>query len=723
MVYRLQDVYDYELPPIPSKEDILFSDLPKEEQYWRRIEMDFTPVSQGQKYDIATKIAAWTDDKKMDFVKRELSRFKFGIWIMNNGVETYLTGSNYRFLQYWLIPTEIGMDHAQHRRYQREFFYFLDLIHKDKYCEGGAVSKPRRVGVTSTFNCDVHNLATIYTDKKFSIQNKTRSDAIDVNYEPVRLNIDRFPSVKLSNGKEIFRPQIDKLLTAKALFVRDQKKRKDDDVDDSSNNHIYVVSTVENADDGKGTFRLIRDEVSKYDASIDISNMFKILRPTAKVGSSQVGKICLFGTSAEKSTENFERWKIIYYNSDYTNRIKRKTTSGLYKYFISGKYSIEGTVLNDKDEEVPLFDIYGECKEDLAIEWIEDQRRPFRLSADLDGLQAVMREYPIYETDAFDSSNSSACFDNFRLGVQLYEIEKREKKVLSGLELPFYTIGNFKWVKDKIDREVVFEPDPYGHWWIYDLPREQWKNKNYIDRYNFLCPDDTSPYLWTCDPFAYREMVAGGSKGAIVIGSSIDSSLGDMGGKICARYNHRPNNPNDFLDEVRKGIILYAAKGLAENNKEWVAMDLLAGKDDKNNNRFRYGRFMLVYENGKFRMWRPGDKIAGISNQQKSIEAYTRDCATYLKEPKNETEFDYLKTVWDKEMIKQWMIFNPLDTTKTDLAVTGAMYTMVLKNFNRIVQQDNSRLSESQIIRAWFGVKGDKLNGKIDPKLTLVDQS
>ncbi len=687
MTYRLHDTYDYKAPDPQEGDPILFLTLPVDDQYWRRTEYDFDEMNKK-----------WTDDRKIAFVEEETRRFIEGVHFMNKGQITYLTGSNYRFLQYWRIPTKDGMAYPQHRKYQREFFYFLDFTSKDEYCEGGAISKPRRVGVTACVNCDVWNLASIKMDKKFSIQNKQRTDAIEVNYDPIKYNIEHYPSLKLSNGKEIFRPQIEKFLVYKTVMGQEVKEQGKND---GLNNHIYVVATVENADDGKGTYRLIRDEFSKYPSKIDISNVLKILRPTAKVGTTQVGKSYYFGTSAEKDTENFQRWKTIYWNSDYNIRERRKTETGLYKYFISGKYSIEGEVLDENENRVALFDKYGECNELLAMRWIEEQKRAYRLKGDWEGLQAVTREYPIEETDPFDSVGGQSCYDTARLAIQLHAIDDRKKKVASGEKDPFLTVGSLQWIED--DRSVEFNPDPYGHWTIYNLPDARWKNKNYFDRSKFLAPDDSSPYLWTADPFSYREAIKGGSDGAIIVGSIVDSSLDQMGGTIHATYLYRPE-PEVFLEEVRKAAIFYAAKGLPENNKEWLARDLIFGKDGYTNGRLNYGKFLLTYENGKFRQWRVGEKIAGISNQQKSIEAYVRDTANFIKDPKK-GEFDYLKNLWDEMVIKQWMQFDPDNTEKFDAAVAASLWCMVIKNYKHIVVRTQGTYSDTAVVRAFFGIR------------------
>lgn len=705
MIYRLQDKYDYVLPELPEKHEILFYDLPKSEQHWRHPNYDYDTINDK-----------WSDSQKLEFVKQEINRRINGIWFYNNGEPTYITGSHYFFLTYFKLPLEDGMGFPTFRRYQKDFFYFLDLTAKDKYCEGGAVSKPRRIGITACFNGDVMNLSMLKADKKFSIQNKTGEDAVENNYDPIKYNVEHFPSIKLSNGKEVFAPKVAKLLTKGLKFgtptekltgtEKNQKRRTDSSKEDELNTQIKVVNTVENADDGKGTYRVIRDEVSKYPAAIDIENMLRILRPVCNVGTQQRGKIYFFGTSDEKDTENFERWKNIYWTSVYAERTKRKTETGLYNYFISGKYAIEGEFITDEDKEVELFDVYGECKEEFTVQWIEDKKRPLRMKGDLAGLQGVTRQFPIEESDPFESSSTSTCYDNPRLTIQQVEIEKKSKDVFSGKELPFAVQGFLEWVVK--DKEVKFVPDINGHWTLYELPHERWKNKNYVDRYGYLNPDDTSPYLWTADPIDYREFIADGSKAAIVVGCMGDALLKDGGEIMCARYLHRPINPNDVIENVRMAAIFWAAKGTPEINKAWLAIDLMKGRDDDKNNREKMGRFLLTWdaELKSFRQWRYNEiKIAGFSSGAQSIQEYVNSTAMYLKEPRSKEHTDRIKTLWDLEVIKQLKLFNPSKTTKFDLAVAFSIWCMLLKNYKQKIVNVNNKLSDGAIMKAWFGIK------------------
>lgn len=746
MIYKLRE-YDYELPAIPeNKEDVLYWNEKKENQYWRREEWNFEEMNKK-----------WTDEKKVEFVKRELTRRKHGVHFWNNGEIVYITGSHYFFLQYFLVPeleeegvdfhsdeflkwsqlvwsfAPDGMMYPQYRVYQMEFFYFLDHTAKKRECEGGAVSKPRRVGISASFNADNLNQATLKTQKKFSLMNKVLREAIEVNYTPLKYNVEKWPSLKLSNGKEIFRPKIGKLLIKNAHFgMSDTEKRAIESIDndndltleektkqlerlsiDELNTTIVVNSTVENANDGTGTFRINRDEVSKYPADVDISNMLFLLRPVAKVGTRQVGKIYFFGTSDEKDTPNFDRWNTIYWGSDTSNvNTDGKTETGLWKWFISGKYAIEGDVKLPNGTRVELFDRYGNCKEDLAMNEIDKLSRPYRLKGDLKSLQALKRQYPIYETDPFESANTSACYDIARILAQIQYIDTKEKKVLSGIEDAFYTKGALEF--EIRDKEVSFHANgegkkTFGHWTFYELPDERWRNKNSTDYYGFMSPISTSPYLITVDPMAYREEIEGGSKAAIIIGTAIDSSLPNMGGKIIATWCHRPSNPNDLIEEVRKALIFCSARALIEVNREWLSVDLIAGRDDESNNRPNYVKFLITYENGKFRQAIGTDKIAGFSSQTKSIEAYVKDTNIYLREPKDpKKDFDYLHSVMDKELLRQWQHFDPNNTQRFDKAVAGSLYCCIVKNFNKVMQQDTDTFSDSAIIRSWLGIRDKK---------------
>jgi hypothetical protein len=76
-----------QLPKKPTKKNILFSYKKKAEQRWIREDM---PA--GLNRDNAVDY--------YDYIEQEFIRRKEGLWFMNNGEPTYITGSHYMFIQW-----------------------------------------------------------------------------------------------------------------------------------------------------------------------------------------------------------------------------------------------------------------------------------------------------------------------------------------------------------------------------------------------------------------------------------------------------------------------------------------------------------------------------------------------------------------------------------------------------------------------------------------------
>ena len=72
------------------------TDNPKE-QYWRRLEI---PAFMEQvEYDKDGN--AWLNNEQRDYAKEEVRRCKEGFVFYSKGVQKYITGKNYFYLQWW----------------------------------------------------------------------------------------------------------------------------------------------------------------------------------------------------------------------------------------------------------------------------------------------------------------------------------------------------------------------------------------------------------------------------------------------------------------------------------------------------------------------------------------------------------------------------------------------------------------------------------------------
>ena len=108
-----------QLPKKPPKKKILFSDKKKKEQRWIR-----QGITSGLSRDRASDY--------IDYIEEEFRRRRDGLWFMNNGEPTYITGSHYMFIQW----SHIDVGYPDYRDANRKFFVFWEACKLDPDCMG-----------------------------------------------------------------------------------------------------------------------------------------------------------------------------------------------------------------------------------------------------------------------------------------------------------------------------------------------------------------------------------------------------------------------------------------------------------------------------------------------------------------------------------------------------------------------------------------------------------
>ena len=125
----LQDLH-ITLPQVPKdKKSILFHDLPKAEQYWRRQE--------APELINPDNVELWDE-----YIREEYRRRREGVWFFNNGKPVYLTGHHYFALQWCLMLDNGG--YMDFRYAQLNMFYHIQACIVDKRCLGQLFVKSRR---------------------------------------------------------------------------------------------------------------------------------------------------------------------------------------------------------------------------------------------------------------------------------------------------------------------------------------------------------------------------------------------------------------------------------------------------------------------------------------------------------------------------------------------------------------------------------------------------
>ena len=146
--------------PPKDKKKILFSDLPKKEQYWRRPELPAISPDNVEAYD--------------EFIKEEFRRRVEGIWFMNNGKPVYLTGNHYFALTYFRMLDD--GDFMKFRYAQLKMFYHLQACIVDPRSLGQLFGKSRRTGFTYVVLSILLNGSTMKRNNKLGLMSKTGTD-------------------------------------------------------------------------------------------------------------------------------------------------------------------------------------------------------------------------------------------------------------------------------------------------------------------------------------------------------------------------------------------------------------------------------------------------------------------------------------------------------------------------------------------------------------------
>lgn len=701
--------HKWELPPMPERHEILYSDQAKNDQYWRRIEVpekllkykagitmeysDRTRMSDNGDY---LESLSYEDTLKLiQFREDDLKRRANGVWFMNRGEPVYLTGGNYFQLQWGAMPgyenPYTGLNYGEYRPFQTHTHYFMQMVKQDPYCSGGYIGKPKKTGITNLIAIDFVEEATRYVEKIFGIMSKSFDDARDTDFMYFLYCFDKLP--------DVFKPAVaNRTQSLLKLGVpvpkRTGGKRKEGSEvikkrqEIGFDSQIFVSATKADGFDGPKMFRGLVDEFTKLDDDVSPEEVWKKTKETVKLGRRVIGKLWYSAYVPETDGKSFLEAKDVWEKSSLSTRDEttKTTHSGLYKYFIPAEYSYES------DASGKTFDRYGNTDIEHSRSIIMAERA--KVAHNPNDLQAFKRQYPLYEYEMWEQGGGgTTAFDNVRLGIQ----ERELRDYIKTGQLP-YEMGNFEWK----DRTKSVKGGQYGAdkgfglvEWV-PLTADEikagvtapflWNGRDFMnaDTFNlpvrnaiknsrgFLQPADASPYGVGVDPTDYAEatMVKEGSKDAIVVGMANDEALNVSIGKNVSNrpfilYLHRHDNPDDFLEDLIKVILFVGGPVYVEGNKKWLFTALK-----------KHG---LQY----FVLMRNEERVLELFDERK--KQTTTDTVTagkintvmdlvvlikkYLKRPEGADTFDNIKNIWFLELVQQLMRFNPKNTKREDLVM------------------------------------------------------
>jgi hypothetical protein len=635
-----------QLPKKPKKQDILFHDLPKEQQMWERTELpeELRKVNSMEEWMTMPETFR---KKYTPYIAQEYERRRSGVWFFNNGVPTYITGNHYFFLQW----AKIDVGYPSYLEFQRQLFIHLEACNVDPRSLGQVYVKCRRSGYTNMSASTLINEATQVKERLLGIMSKTGGDAQENIFMKKVLPI--YKSLPF-----FFKPIQDGTTNPRMeLAFREPSKRitknnKTSQRGDALNTVINWKNTTNNAYDGEKLHILYLDEAGKWEKPTDIRESWRIHRTCLLVGRKIVGK-AIVGSTVNPLDRGGRQFRDLYDSSNPKERNENgRTKSGLYSIFIPAYEAMEGFF--DKyghpvidDPETPIFGIEGEPISIGAKTFLKNERKA--LASDSYELNEVIRQFPFTTAEAFRDSAKSSVFNVQKIYEQIqYNQELYPNPVL---------VGNFVWKDGKQDTEVYFRPDANGRWRVAWMPPFELRNKQ--------GPQNDWLGVGGVDSYDIDATVDGrGSKGACHIYNKFN--LQYPANMFVAEYASRPPLAKIFYEDVLMAAKFYGYSLLIENNKYGIARYF---------EQRGYDNYLMNRPEHLGSGYGGGTKTKGIpSNSQDIIQAHAQAIEAYIHSHVglNEESLEFGKMYFDRTL-EDWINFKVDDRTAFDLSISSGL--------------------------------------------------
>lgn len=556
-VIEVADLY-IQLPKKPAKKDILFSGNKKEDQYWRRTEMpdDLKRVRSMDEWLEAPKEFR---DKHIKFIQQEFTRRKEGVWFMNNGVATYLTGRHYMMLQW----SKLDIGYPYYLEFQHRLFLHQKACESDPRSMGQIYTKCRRSGYTNMSAAVLLDEATQVKDKLLGLQSKTGKDAQEnIFMKKVVYMFKTYPFFFKPIQDGTTNPRVE--LAFREPSKRITKNNKTSTKGEALNTIINWKNTTNNAYDGEKLHMLYLDEAGKWEKPTDIREAWRIQKTCLIVGRKIIGT-AIVGSTVNPMDKGGKEYKDLWADSDPNQRNENgRTRSGLYRIFIPAYEAMEGFFDRFgnpivENPETPVMGIDDEEVNVGAKTFLKNERKS--LKDDHSELNEVIRQFPFTEDEAFRDSIQGSLFNLTKIYEQVQHNDNLYPNPV--------VIGNFVWENGVQDSKVIFAPDINGRFRVAWQPPAEERNK-VINERGVRKPGNAHVGVGGVDSYDLDATLDGrGSKGAMHLYNKFNMTA--PSNMFVVEYASRPPLAKIFYEDVLMAAVYYGYPILIENNKYGIA--------------------------------------------------------------------------------------------------------------------------------------------------------
>ena len=600
-------------------------------------------------------------EKWYDYIDEEFNRREQGFWFYNKGLATYITGTNYMYLQW----SKIDVGQPDFRESNRLFYIFWEACKADKRSYGMCYLKNRRSGFSFMSSAESVNLATISTDSRFGILSKSGPDAkkmftdkvvpISVNYpfffKPIQDGMDR-PKTELA-----YRVPASKFTRRK--LDSNEKLQEITGLDTT----IDWKNTGDNSYDGEKLKLLVHDESGKWERPTNILNNWRVTRTCLRLGSRIIGK-CMMGSTSNALDKGGDNFKKLYNDSDVTQRnANGQTRSGLYSLFIPMEWNYEGyidsygfPVFNTPKKEV--VGPFGDAITQGVIEYWNNEVEG--LKNDQDGLNEFYRQFPRTTKHAFRDESKESLFNLTKIYEQI-DFNEDLKNSIS------VTQGSFQWENGIKDTKVMFVPNKSGRFIVSWIPPLNLQNRVII-KGGLKYPGNEHCGAFGCDSYDISGTVDKRGSNGSLHGLTKFSMEDVPPNHFFLEYIARPQTAEIFFEDVLMALVFYGMPILAENNKPRLLYHL---------KRRGYRKFSINRPDRKHNKLSVTEKeLGGIPNSSEDIkQAHAAAIESYIESYVGLKETGY-GDMYFQRTLEDWAKFNINNRTKHDASISSGLALM-----------------------------------------------
>ena len=596
------------------------------------------------------------------YIDEHFRRREEGHWFNNKGVDTYITGTHFMYLQW----SKIDVGQPDFRESNRLFYIFWEACKADKRCYGMSYLKNRRSGFSFMASGETVNQATISSDARFGILSKSGGDAkkmftdkvvpISVNYpfffKPIQDGMDR-PKTELAYrvpASKFTRKKLDSNVAAEDIVGLDTT--------------VDWKNTGDNAYDGEKLRLLVHDESGKWERPNNILNNWRVTKTCLRLGSRIIGK-CMMGSTSNALDKGGENFKKLYNSSNVNKRnANGQTKSGLYSLFIPMEWNYEGFI---DEHGHPVFNkppegTLGPHGDVIEVGVIEHWNNEVDgLKGDQDALNEFYRQFPRTEEHAFRDETKNSIFNLAKIYEQIdYNEDLGNSNVL--------TRGSFQWEHGVKDTKVIFNPNPQGRFLISWTPAYNIQNRQ-TTRNGIRYPGNEHMGAFGCDSYDISGTTDGrGSKGALH-GLTKFSMEDAPPSTFFLEYVARPQTAEMFFEDVLMACIFYGMPLLCENNKPRLLYY------------FKRRGYRGYSMNRPDKLWNKlsvtEKEIGGIPNSSEDIkQAHAAAIEMYIDRHVGLNDEGEYGTMYFNETLNDWSKFDINNRTKFDAAISSGLAIM-----------------------------------------------